>query len=68
MIQKTGDLKNIKGITDRDRKMIEDAEAMLGPEPSEMGFVKNLFWGNIRQDLAFPYPDTHKDEKERCDA
>jgi acyl-CoA dehydrogenase family protein 9 len=68
MIQQTGDLKNIKGITDRDRKMIEEAEAMLGPEPSEMGFVKNLFWGNIRQDLAFPYPETPKEETERCDA
>ena len=68
MIQKTGDLKNIKGISDRDRKMIEEAEAMLGPEPGEMGFVKNMFWGNIRQELAFPYPEVGKEEKERCDA
>src|SRR5882672_7398312 len=67
MIQKTGDLKNIKGISDRDRKMIEEAEALLGPEPSDMGFVKNLFWGNIRQDLIFPYPTVGADEKARCD-
>ncbi len=68
MIQKTGDLKNIKGISERDRKMIEEAEAMLGPEPGEMGFIKNLFWGNIRQELAFPYPEVPVDEKARCDA
>jgi acyl-CoA dehydrogenase family protein 9 len=68
MIQKTGDLKNIKGISERDRKMIEEAEAMLGPEPGEMGFIKNLFWGNIRQELAFPYPEVPQEEKSRCDA
>ena len=68
MIQKTGDLKNIKGLSDRDRKMIEEAEAMLGPEPSEMGFVKNLFWGNVRQELAFPYPQEPKEERDRADA
>ena len=68
MIQKTGDLKNIKGISERDRKMIEEAEAMLGPEPGEMGFIKNMFWGNIRQELAFPYPEVSREEKDRCDA
>ena len=47
------DLKNLKGVSDRDRQMIADAEKMLGPEPSKMGFVKNLFWGNLREDLAF---------------
>jgi acyl-CoA dehydrogenase family member 9 len=67
MIRTTGDLKNIQGISERDRKMIEDAEAMLGPEPDKMGSVKNMFWGNLRQDLLFPYPETGKEEKERCD-
>src|SRR4051794_39282212 len=34
------DLRDLKGIADKDRKLIEDAEALLGPEPSTMGFVK----------------------------
>ena len=48
------DLKNLKGVSDKDRKMIADAEALLGPEPSTMGFVKNLFWGNLRREACFP--------------
>jgi acyl-CoA dehydrogenase family member 9 len=68
MEPKTGDLKNIQGLSDRDRKMIEEAEAMLGPEPEKMGSVKNMFWGNLRQDLVFPYPETSKEEGERCDS
>src|ERR1700730_10321642 len=61
------DLKPLKGVADKDRKMIEEAEALLGPEPSTMGFVKNLFWGNIRQDLVFPYPTSDPEEVARCD-
>ena len=41
---------------------------MLGPEPSEMGFVKNLFWGRFRNDLVFPYPTESKEERAKCDA
>jgi acyl-CoA dehydrogenase family protein 9 len=67
MIQQTGDLKSIKGISERDRAMIEEAEVMLGPEPTKMGFVKNLFWGNIREELVFPYPETSPEETKRCD-
>ena len=51
------DLKNMKGVSDADRKLIEDAETLLGPEPEAMGAVKNLFWGRFREDLYFPYPD-----------
>ncbi|TVQ30854.1 MAG: acyl-CoA dehydrogenase [Phycisphaeraceae bacterium] len=61
------DLKNLKGISAQDRKMIADAEAMLGPEPSEMGFMKNFFWGNFREELAFPYPTVDAEETARCD-
>lgn len=61
------DLKNMKNISDADRKLIEDAEALLGPEPSKMGFVKNLFWGNFRQDLVFPYPTQTSDEAKACE-
>jgi alkylation response protein AidB-like acyl-CoA dehydrogenase len=61
------DLKNLKGISERDRAMIADAETMLGPDPSEMGFIKNLFWGNFREDLVFPYPQSPAEETARCD-
>ena len=61
-------LSTIKGVSARDRKMIQDVEAMLGPEPSEMGFVKNLFWGHFREDLVFPYPVESKEERAKCDA
>lgn len=61
------DLKNLKGVSERDRAMIADAEALLGPEPGSMGFVKNLFWGRLREELVFPYPDYPADERERCD-
>jgi len=61
------DLKTLKGVAEKDRKLIEDTEALIGPEPSSMGFVKNLFWGNIREELVFPYPKCSADEKARCD-
>jgi len=61
------DLKNLKNVSEKDRRMIEDAEALLGPEPSSMGFVKNLFWGNLREELAFPYPEIDPEETARCD-
>ncbi len=60
------DLKSMK-LAERDRKLIEDAEALLGPEPSSMGFVKNLFWGNLREELVFPYPEQDPKETAACD-
>ncbi|MEM6645219.1 MAG: acyl-CoA dehydrogenase family protein [Bacteroidota bacterium] len=61
-------LKSLKNISERDRKMIADAENMLGPEPGELGFAKNLFWGRFRDDLIFPYPEEPAEEKAKCDA
>jgi alkylation response protein AidB-like acyl-CoA dehydrogenase len=61
------DLKTMKGMSEKDRKMIEDAEALLGPEPDSMGAVKNLFWGQFREDLYFPYPKQDPEESARCD-
>ena len=61
------DLKTMKGVSDKDRKMIEDAEALLGPEPTSMGAVKNMFWGQFREDLYFPYPTSDTEETARCD-
>ena len=62
------DLKNLKGLAEKDRKLIEDAETLLGPEPTSMGFVKNLFWGHVREELVFPYPQCDADEICRCNA
>lgn len=51
------DLKNMKGISEADRKLIAEAEEWLGAEPTKMGPVKNLFWGIIKEDFYFPYPN-----------
>jgi alkylation response protein AidB-like acyl-CoA dehydrogenase len=61
------DLSSLKGVSEKDRKLIEEAESMLGPEPATMGFVKNLFWGRVRQELLFPYPRQDPEEAARCD-
>ena len=58
---------NLKNISEKDRKQIEQAQEMLGPDPKTMGFVKNLFWGNYRQDLIVPYPTCGAEETARCD-
>lgn len=61
-------LSTMKGVSARDRRMIEDIEVMLGPEPSDMGLVKNMFWGRFRDELLFPYPTSSRQEREKCDA
>ncbi len=61
-------LSNMKGVQARDQQMIREAETMFGPEPDTMGFIKNLFWGRVREDLVFPYPEVSKDEKAKADA
>ncbi len=61
------DLKDFKKLSEEDRKLIQAVEAMLGPEPAEMGFVKNMFWGNLRNELVFPYPQTSDGERRKCD-
>ncbi|MEM1042022.1 MAG: acyl-CoA dehydrogenase family protein [Bacteroidota bacterium] len=61
-------LSQMKGVSAKDQQMIQEAETMMGPEPEEMGFIKNMFWGRIREDLVFPYPQVPADEKATCDA
>ncbi len=58
---------NLKNISAKDRKQIEAAQEMLGPDPATMGVVKNVFWGNFREDLLFPYPKGAAEETRRCD-
>lgn len=60
-------LNKLKGVSEQDQKMIRETETMFGPEPDEMGFIKNLFWGRIREDVVFPYPEQPADEKEKTD-
>ena len=59
--------KDLKNISEKDRKQIEQAQEMLGPDPTTMGFLKNVFWGNFREELVFPYPTIAADETARCD-
>jgi len=61
------DLKNMKGISEADKKLLAEAEEWLGAEPTKMGPVKNLFWGNIKEDFYFPYPSTDAREQAECD-
>ena len=61
-------LSDLKKVSAEDRKMIKDIEKMMGPEPNEIGFVKNLFAGRFRNDLIFPFPRESKSEREKCDA
>ena len=57
----------LKNVSEKDRKQIENAQEMLGPDPEKMGFVKNIFWGNIREDLFLPFPEESCEERLRCD-
>ena len=61
-------LTNLKGVDEKDRQMLEGVVEMFGVEPTSMGVIKNFFWGNIREDLLIPYPQTNPEEKARCDA
>ncbi|MHC4768890.1 MAG: acyl-CoA dehydrogenase family protein, partial [Planctomycetota bacterium] len=60
-------VSDLKNISEKDRKQIEKAREMLGPDPERMGFVKNYFWGSFREDLVFPYPEVSPEEIARCD-
>jgi acyl-CoA dehydrogenase family protein 9 len=58
--------KDLKNVSEKDRKQIEQAQEMLGPDPSTMGVLKNVFWGNFREDLV-PYPTVSAEETAKCD-
>ncbi len=62
------DTMKLKNVSEKDQKMIQDIDRMLGPEPDELGFAKNLFWGRFRNDSVLPYPSESADERQRCDA
>ena len=58
----------LKNVSKKDLEQIEKAQEMLGPDPATMGFIKNLFWGNLREELIYPFPEESADERKRCDA
>ena len=59
--------QQLKNVSAKDRKQIEQAQEMLGPDPETMGFIKNIFWGNFREELVFPFPEVSAEESARCD-
>jgi acyl-CoA dehydrogenase family member 9 len=60
-------LTKLKGVSEQDQKMIQETETMFGPEPEDMGFIKNVFWGRVREELVFPYPEQSPDQKAKTD-
>lgn len=61
------DLKNLKGMSAADKKLLEQAEEWLGAEPTKMGPAKNLFWGNVKEEFYFPFPAQDAREQAECD-
>ena len=61
-------LSHLKNVSAEDQRMIEDIETMVGPEPSRMGLIKNMFWGRFRDDLVFPYPEESDEQRAKADA
>jgi acyl-CoA dehydrogenase family protein 9 len=57
----------LKNVSKKDIEQIKKAQEMLGPDPEKMGFIKNIFWGNLREDMIFPYPEEDPKERLRCD-
>jgi len=61
------DTLKLKNVSARDEKMIRDIDTMIGPEPSDMGFAKNLFWGRFQEEAVIPFPIPSEEESARCD-
>ena len=59
--------KELKKVSKKDREYIQSGLDMLGPDPSSLGHMKNLFFGNLNESLVFPYPETTSEETARCD-
>ncbi len=60
--------RQLENVSEEDRKQIERAQEMLGPDPETMGLIKNIFWGSFREELVFPQPQqVDAEELARCD-
>ena len=51
----------------RDQEEMEKAKDLLESAPSEMGFVKSLFFGRLKSDSVLPYPRQDAAEARRTD-
>ena len=59
--------KELKKVSSKDREYIQSGLDMLGPDPSSMGHMKNIFFGNLNEKLVFPYPESSPEEVAKCD-
>ncbi|MBM4105496.1 MAG: acyl-CoA dehydrogenase [Phycisphaerae bacterium] len=59
--------RELQKLSEKDRKQIQQAQEMLGPDPASMGLVKNYFWGRFRGELLLPHPEPSAEETARCD-
>jgi len=58
----------LKGVSSRDRQLIESAEKIIGSGEAKLGFVNHLFHGRVKEEFILPYPQVSADETARCDA
>ena len=49
---------------DEQKKQVEE---MLGPELNKLGFAKSLFFGVVRGDVLFPYPQMSPEQEKASD-
>lgn len=59
--------KELKKVSSKEREYIQSGLEMLGSDPSTLGHIKNIFYGNINESLIFPYPEVKPEEKALCD-
>src|SRR4051812_4433826 len=52
----------------RDQEQLEKAKDLLEASPSELGFVKSMFFGRLKPSEVFPYPKQDPAEAARTDA
>src|SRR5690349_5389859 len=50
-----------------DQEQFEKSRDLLESAPKEMGFVKSLFFGRLKGEHLFPYPQQDRDERQRAD-
>ena len=60
--------KELKKVSKKDREYIQSGLDLLGPDPTSLGHIKNLFYGNINESLVFPYPEPSDEEQAQCNA
>ena len=59
--------KNLRGISDCDREMIESAEKVVGSDSAQLGVINQFFWGRLAEEKLFPYPQVDSQDQRDCD-